>query len=43
MLEIARSEMIQNFQNWLVLVTGLVIPVVVSVYLADSTGRRNTS
>ncbi|GAB2817996.1 ABC transporter permease [Streptomyces chlorus] len=32
MLEIARSEMIQTFRNRLVLVTGLVIPVVVSGY-----------
>ncbi|MFE9921649.1 ABC transporter permease [Streptomyces sp. NPDC005774] len=32
MLEIARSEMIQIFRNRLVLVTGLVIPVVVSGY-----------
>lgn len=33
MLEIARSEMIQIFRNRLVLVTGLVIPVVVSGYI----------
>jgi ABC-2 type transport system permease protein len=33
MLAIARSEMIQIFRNRLVLVTGLVIPVVVSGYL----------
>ncbi|TXK39989.1 ABC transporter permease [Nonomuraea sp. C10] len=32
MLEIARSEMIQIFRNRLVLVTGLVIPVVISGY-----------
>jgi len=33
MLEIARSELIQIFRNRLVLVTGLVIPVVVSAFI----------
>ena len=32
MLEIARSELIQIFRNRLVMVTGLVIPVVVSAF-----------